>query len=257
MGILNVTPDSFSDGGKFFDKQKAIEQALKMESEGADFIDIGAESTRPNSQAVSVETELERLVPVVSELLKKVKIPISIDTTKAKVAEEMLKLGVEAINDISGFVFEPKIAEIVAKFNAFAFLMHTKGKPQEMQKNVSYDNLIGEIQTYLESSISFAKSKGIRGIAIDPGIGFGKSFEGNFEILARLGEFKKFGKPILVGLSRKGFLGNEVGERLEGSLSGAVASVLNGANILRVHDVKETKKAIFVADKIKKYQRWN
>ncbi|KAA3602139.1 MAG: dihydropteroate synthase [Calditrichaeota bacterium] len=255
MGILNVTPDSFSDGGKFTSLEKAVSQALKMEKEGADFIDIGAESTRPNSEGVSEGEELARLTPIVSELVKVLEIPISIDTTKASVAEKMLKLGAEIVNDISGFKFEPKLADVTANFNAFAILMHTRGKPQVMQQNVKYENLVGEICDYLESSVELAERKGINKIAIDPGIGFGKSFEDNFTLIRRLSEFEKFERPILVGLSRKSFLGKDLDlappERLEGSLAGAVASVLNGANILRVHDVAETKKAIIIADRIK------
>lgn len=255
MGILNVTPDSFSDGGKFNSLEKAVTQALRMEKEGADFIDIGAESTRPNAKEISVEEELERLTPIISELVKVLEVPISIDTTKAVVAEKMLEVGAEVVNDISGFKFEPKLAEVTAKFNAFAILMHTRGKPQTMQKNVEYENLLGEICDYLKNSIELAEEKGVTKIAVDPGIGFGKSFEDNFTLIRRLTEFGKFERPILVGLSRKSFLGKDLNlapnERLEGSLAGAVASVLNGANILRVHDVAETKKAIIIADRIK------
>lgn len=255
MGILNVTPDSFSDGGKFSSLEKAISQALKMGKEGADFIDIGAESTRPGSGGVSAEEELARLTPLVSELVQVLEIPISIDTTKATVAQKMLSIGAEVVNDISGFKFEPRLAEVTASFDAFAILMHTRGRPQTMQQNIEYKNLVGEICDYLSDSIELAEKMGVTKIAIDPGIGFGKSSKDNFTLIRRLSEFKKFERPILIGLSRKSFLGKDLGlapsERLEGSLAGAAASVLNGANILRVHDVAETKKAIIIADRIK------
>ena len=259
MGILNITPDSFSDGGKYFDEdillQKIIVDAVAMESEGADFIDVGGESTRPGSRKISADEEIKRVIPVISEIKKHISIPISIDTYKSEVADEALKTGAVIVNDISGFQFDSKMAEVTKKHNASCILMHIKGTPQNMQINPVYDDLVLEIKEYLCNSISIAKNTGIEQIIIDPGIGFGKTFYHNIEIIKRIGEFKSLGYPILLGLSKKRFI-NEIyksntEERNVGTLSANVVSIINGANIFRVHNVLENKRAAITADVLK------
>lgn len=261
MGILNITPDSFFDGGKYIsdsknrvDLNKVIEDALRMEKEGADFIDIGGESTRPGSESISINEELERVIPVISELKKKISLPVSIDTYKSEVAEEALKAGACIVNDISGFRFDKRIADITAKFNASCILMHIKGTPKEMQKNPFYENVVNEVYDYLKDSVDIAKSKGIKQIIIDVGIGFGKSLEHNLKLLRNLNKFKKLNCPILLGVSRKSFIDKifptPVNERLEGTIAANAIGIMNGASIVRVHDVSENKKALRIIDKI-------
>jgi len=256
MGILNITPDSFSDGGKYSSIDLAIIRAKEMVEEGAHIIDIGAESTRPGSEPVLEKDEIERIVPVVRALVREIDIPISIDTSKAQVARRCLEEGAHIINDITGLKGDSKMAEVIAKYDVPSILMHIKGTPKTMQDNPTYKNLISEIKEELEISLELAKKAGIdkNKIILDPGIGFGKTFENNLEILNRLEEFKDLGHPLLVGASRKGFigqiLGTEIDERLEGSLAVAITSSMKGARILRVHDVKETSRALKVADKI-------
>jgi len=250
MGILNLTPDSFYDGGKFKSVEEAVEAALKMEEEGADIIDIGGESTRPGSEPVSLKEELKRVMPVLKEVKKRIKIPISIDTYKSQVAKEALEEGAEIVNDISGLSFDKKMAEIVSSYNAYCVIMHIKGRPKTMQKRVFYKDVIKEIYDYLKEKVDYAQKMGIKRekIIIDPGIGFGKKLEHNIEIIRRLREFRSLNLPILVGHSRKSFIGQILSlppaERLVGSLAAAVILLFNGAHILRVHDVKETKQAI-------------
>lgn len=259
MGILNITPDSFSDGGKYFDEdillQKIIVDAVAMEREGADFIDVGGESTRPGSRKISAEEEIKRVIPVISEIKKHISIPISIDTYKSEVADEALKAGAVIVNDISGFQFDSKIAEVTRRHNASCILMHIKGTPQNMQINPVYDDLVLEIKEYLCNSISIAKNAGIEQIIIDPGIGFGKTFYHNIEIIKRIGEFKSLGYPILLGLSKKRFI-NEIyksntEERNVGTLSANIVGIINGANIFRVHNVLENKRAAVTTDVLK------
>jgi dihydropteroate synthase len=259
MGILNITPDSFSDGGKYFDKdiqlQKIIADAVRMEKEGADFIDVGGESTRPGAVKVSTGEEMERVIPVISEIKKHINIPISIDTYKYEVAEEALKAGAVIVNDISGFQFDDKIAEVTRKYNASCILMHIKGTPKEMQNNPVYTDVIAEIKEYLSVSISNAKLAGIEQIIVDPGIGFGKTFKHNIEIIKRLKEFKSLGYPLLLGLSKKRFI-NDIYEsspddRTEGTMSANTVGILNGANIIRVHNVLENKRTALTADALK------
>ncbi|MDI6779579.1 MAG: dihydropteroate synthase [Bacteroidota bacterium] len=255
MGILNVTPDSFSDGGKYFDSSKAVERALEMIEEGADFIDVGGESTRPGSEEISVDEELKRVIPIIKSLNQTIKIPISVDTTKSRVAEESLNAGAEIVNDISGFRFDPNMAEVAAKYKASVILMHIKDKPKTMQQNPVYQNLIEEIYSYLLNGTKIAEEKGIDRIFVDPGIGFGKNLEQNVEIFKRLSEFKKIGYPILIGPSRKSFIGNilelPVEQRLEGTAATVAISIINGANVIRVHDVKEMKRVAKVVDALK------
>jgi len=257
MGVLNITPDSFSDGSLFFDKEKAIDHGLKMVEEGADIIDIGGESTRPGSKPIELEEELRRVIPVIESLAKEVDVPLSIDTYKSTVAQRAIEAGAEIINDISGLHFDPGLSKVAAKNDTPLILMHTRGTPETMQKGVHYDSLFSEILQYLKESIQRAESTGLdpRQIIIDPGIGFGKTAEDNLLIIKNLYEFRILGKPILLGTSRKSFIGKilntEVGDRLEGTLSSIAIGVLNGAHIIRSHDVLQAKKAIAVADAIR------
>ncbi len=258
MGILNVTPDSFSDGGKYFTLDSAIEHAMKMIEDGADIIDVGGESTRPGSEPVSIEEELRRVIPVIKELVKRSDVPISIDTYKSEVARQALEEGAVIVNDISGLKFDKKMADVVASYKASVVLMHIKGTPKTMQQNPHYDDVISEIYSYLCESVEIAKSAGIEQIIIDPGIGFGKRLIDNLEIIRRLREFKSLGYPILIGVSRKSFIGNvlnlPVEERLEGTAGAVAISVWNGANIVRVHDVKEMTRVVKIVDAIKQVQ---
>jgi len=259
MGILNVTPDSFSDGGLYFNKNTAVEHALKMQDEGADIIDIGGESTRPGSEAVPVNEEIRRVVPVIEGLAKKIKIPISVDTYKSAVAKAALEAGASIVNDISGLRFDPRMPEVAARHKVPVVIMHIKGTPKNMQQNPIYKALIPEIMDYLREGIGIAQGAGIADdkIIIDPGIGFGKTVEHNLEIIKRLNEFTGFEKPILLGPSRKSFIGKILGdlpvtERLEGTAAAVAVGIFNGANIIRVHDVKEMVKVARIADGIKR-----
>jgi len=259
MGILNVTPDSFSDGGKFYDTERAVEQASIMQDEGADIIDIGGESSRPGAKPVPLDVELSRVIPVLKAIVKKTKVIISIDTIKAAVAEAALSEGAEMVNDVSSLRGDPKMAPLLAKGKVPVVLTHMRGiTPQSMQANIHYRDLISEIIEFLTERISFAQSSGIDDsrIIIDPGIGFGKSIEkDNFTILKHLAKFKSLGKPILVGPSRKAFLGHlldlPVSDREEATAAAVAVAVMNGANIVRVHDLKKIKRVVRVADAIK------
>jgi dihydropteroate synthase len=257
MGVLNVTPDSFSDGGLFFDKEKAIARGLKMVEEGADFIDIGGESTRPGSKPLALDEELRRVIPVIESLAKEADIPISIDTYKSTVAKKAIEAGAQIINDITGLHLDPSLSQVAAKEDVPLVLMHIRGNPETMQKNIHYESLFSEIIQYLKDSIQRAESAGVNSeqIVIDPGIGFGKTVEDNLLILKNLQEFKILGKPLLLGTSRKSFIGKilnaDVTERLEGTLSSIVIGVLNGAHIIRCHDVLQAKRAIAIADAVR------
>jgi len=256
MGILNVTPDSFSDAGVYFSKDVAIEHALAMENEGADIIDIGAESTRPGADMVSDAEQLRRIEDIVKTLAKKLKIPISIDTSSSEVAKRCLDLGASIINDISALRKDPKLGPVIAKYNAGAVLMHMKGTPRTMQQNPQYDDLILEIIDFLRKAKAKAISCGIKedNIIIDPGIGFGKTTEHNLSILKFLSSFKILGSPILIGTSRKSFIGDVLGlpisERAFGTAASCVIAILNGAKILRVHDVKQIKQVTALTEAI-------
>jgi dihydropteroate synthase len=257
MGVLNVTPDSFSDGGLYFHSEKAIAHGLKMVEEGADFMDIGGESTRPGSKPLGLEEELRRVIPVIESLVKEMDVPVSIDTYKSAVAQKAIEAGAEMINDISGLHFDPELAQVAAKEDVPLVLMHIRGSPETMQKDVHYESLLSEILQYLKESIRRAESAGLdpKQIIVDPGIGFGKTVEDNLIILKNLQEFRILGKPLLLGTSRKSFIGKilnaEVTERLEGTLSSIAIGVLNGAHIIRCHDVLQAKRAIAVADAIR------
>jgi len=258
MGVLNLTPDSFSDGRMFLEPEAAVQHAFRMEAEGADIIDLGGESTRPGAQAVPLKEEFRRVLPVLKRLSGRLKVPISIDTYKSEVAERCIQCGAEMVNDISGLYFDPKMKEIVARHQVPVIVMHLKGTPRDMQKDPQYRDLIGEILSFFRESISRADAAGVPAdkIIIDPGIGFGKSFAHNLDILKGLESFKVLGKPIMVGVSRKSFLGKildlPVDERLEGSIAAALYAVLRGANIVRVHDVAATVRALRTVEAIQR-----
>jgi dihydropteroate synthase len=254
MGILNVTPDSFSDGGLFADIDTAVAHGKKMISDGADLIDVGGESSRPGSAPLSEKEELDRILPVVTRLLDEVSVPISIDTYKPLVADACLKAGAHLINDITGLT-NPEMRKVIAKYKVPVALMHMKGTPKTMQQNPVYPDLLGEITAFFQEQIATAREAGIQHIIIDPGIGFGKTVEHNLQILKHLEVFKTLGCPVLVGPSRKSFIGvitgESVKERLDGTLAAVTVAIMNGANIVRVHDVKECKRAAQVVDAIR------
>jgi dihydropteroate synthase len=254
MGILNVTPDSFSDGGRFYTREQAVRRGLEMVEEGADFIDVGGESTRPGSEPVPVEEELRRTIPVIERLANSTGIPISIDTTKSAVASQALDAGAVIVNDISGLRFDPALADVVARNRASLVLMHMGGTPKTMQEHPEYDDVMAAILEFLGDQVRLASQKGIGQIIVDPGIGFGKSVSHNTEIIRRLGELQAIGRPVLIGPSRKSFLGKildlPVGERLEGTAAAVAASIMNGANIIRVHDLKQMKRVAKTVDAI-------
>jgi dihydropteroate synthase len=257
MGIINVTPDSFSDGGRFFQAEQAIEQGLRLAQDGADILDIGGESTRPGSEPVTVEEELKRIIPVIENLAQKVRIPISIDTYKAEVAKRALEAGAEIINDISALRFDPEMVKAAREFNCPVVLMHIQGTPRQMQENPVYQDVIGEIKAYFQRQIAYARQNGLdeSQLIIDPGIGFGKTLEHNLGILQGLSKFQELGRPILLGVSRKSFVGKildlPVEDRLEGSLAAMAYAILQGANIVRVHDVRESVRAARIIDELK------
>jgi dihydropteroate synthase len=255
MGILNVTPDSFSDGGRYLFLDAAVKHGQTLFEEGADFIDIGGESTRPGSEPVSAEEEIQRIIPVIESLAKSVRIPISVDTYKSEVADAALRAGAVIVNDISAMAFDEKMATVVAKHQASVVLMHMKGDPKTMQENPIYENATREIKQFLADRISVAKKAGIEQMMIDPGIGFGKLFEHNIQLIRELNSFTSLGYPVLVGPSRKAFLGTILqlpsSERVEGTSAVVTASILHGANIIRVHDVKEMKRVAMVSDALK------
>ena len=259
MGVLNVTPDSFSDGGQFLDPARAIEHAVAMESAGADLLDIGGESTRPGSEEVQASEELDRILPVLEVLRGRLKIPISVDTRRAAVAELALRAGAEIINDVSGLKNDPRIAEVAARQRAPLILMHMRGEPRTMQKAGFTRDVVRDVTQGLRNSISIARKEGVAKsqIILDPGIGFGKSFAQNYELLEKLPLLTKLGYPLLVGTSRKGFLGATLAhdgkpappeDRIWGTAATVTASILNGAHIVRVHDVAEMVHVVRVAD---------
>jgi len=262
MGILNVTPDSFSDGSRFYSVDRAVEHAVQMVRDGADIIDIGGESTRPGSLSVSVDEEINRVAPVLEELVDKVGAPISIDTYKSEVARMALDLGISMINDVTALQGDKKMVNVVAEHDVPVCLMHMKGNPRDMQLDPRYDNVVEEVKGFLRERAEYALFNDVKkeNIIVDPGLGFGKrtgrGVEDNITILRNLSEFKELGYPVLVGASRKTFIGNVCGkdaqlpvsDRLEGSLAAAVVAVINGADIVRVHDVKETRRCVDLVD---------
>jgi dihydropteroate synthase len=259
MGVLNVTPDSFYDGGKFLDPQRAVEHALEMERAGADLLDIGGESTRPGSTETPADTEIARILPVLEGLRGVLKIPICVDTRKSEVAEAAVTAGAQMINDVSGLRNDPGIAEIAQRRGMPLILMHMRGKPQTMQKKPFARDVMKDVSQGLRAATTAARRAGVRKsqIIVDPGIGFGKSFEQNYELLRKLPEIAKLGYPLLIGTSRKGFLGITLGhdgksalpeERLWATAATVTASILGGAHIVRVHDVAEMAQVARVAD---------
>jgi len=259
MGVLNVTPDSFSDGGKFYAEEQAMQHAVQMERAGADLIDVGAESTRPGSEEISIKAELRRVLPVLRGLRRLLKIPISIDTQKSEVAESALDAGAEIINDISGLKNDLRIAEVAARRRVPLILMHMRGEPRTMQKGPFARDVMKDVIQGLRKSVILARKAGVpkSQIILDPGIGFGKSFAQNYELLQKLPQLAKLGYPLLVGTSRKGFLGTTLAregkpappeERIWGTAATVTASILNGAHIVRVHDVAEMVQVARVAD---------
>jgi len=253
MGILNVTPDSFFDGGKFIDTSAALDRAMQMIDDGADWVDIGGESSRPGASPVTLEEERRRVIPIVKKLAAR-GVAISVDTTKAALASEALEEGAGMINDISAFSFDPDMASVCAGHNALCVLMHMRGTPRTMQSNTDYNDIVGEVYAFFKERIAFAADHGVdrERIILDPGIGFGKSSSGNIKLIQNIDVFKQLGYPILIGASRKSFIGSVTNEpaadRLAGSLGAAAVSVMNGADILRVHDVKETICAVLMAE---------
>ncbi len=258
MGIVNVTPDSFSDGGKFFTLETAYEHSKKLIDDGADIIDVGGESSRPGSKPVSLEKELERTIPLISKIHSNFpRVAISIDTTKSEVAEQAILSGANIVNDISGLSFDDNMVKVVAKYDVPLIVMHMQGKPETMQKAPSYNNLIEDIKSFFDERIQYATQFGIQKnrIIIDPGIGFGKSYEDNFKLINQLEKFNGFKLPILIGPSRKSFIGIALNEepesRLEGTLAAVAAGILRGAQIVRVHDVKQIRKVAKIIDLIR------
>lgn len=261
MGILNVTPDSFSDGGKYTTTESAHQKAIQMIEDGADIIDIGGESTRPKglygngAKKISSQEEMDRVLPVIEKISSSIDTILSIDTYKSEVAQEALKAGVSMVNDISGLSFDHNIAAVVSQYNAALVIMHIQGTPETMQADPSYDDVVAEVRSFLEHSVDKAKAAGVRSIIVDPGIGFGKNLKHNLTLLKNLSLLKDLGQPILIGTSRKGFLGSllelPVDQRIEGTAASVAVAMLNGANIIRVHDVKEMKRVAVVVDAIK------
>ena len=254
MGILNVTPDSFSDGGKYYNHDLAVRRGLEMVEEGADFIDVGGESTRPGSDPVPVEEELRRTIPVIESLAKSAGIPISIDTTKSAVASHALDAGALVVNDISGLRFDPLLADVVARNQASLVLMHMGGTPKTMQEHPEYVDVMASIVEFLREQTRVAGQKGIEQILVDPGIGFGKSVAHNTEIIRRLAELQELGYPVLIGPSRKSFIGKildlPADERLEGTAAAVAAAIMNGAHVGRVHDLRQMKRVAMTVDAI-------
>jgi dihydropteroate synthase len=261
MGILNVTPDSFSDGGQYFTVERAVQHALEMVADGADFLDVGGESTRPRGTAygdgarpLSAEEECARVLPVIEAVVRECDVPISVDTYKAGVARQALAAGAVIVNDISAFHLDHAMPKVAAQARASVVLMHMRGTPQSMQQDTAYGDLFAEISSYLRDAVDAARNAGIQQIIVDPGIGFGKSRTDNLRLIAGLRRFEDILCPLMVGPSRKTFIGDllqaPVNDRLEGTLASVVAAVLRGAHIVRVHDVRQVCRALAVADAI-------
>ena len=260
-GILNVTPDSFSDGGLYLDKNKAVKRGLELAEEGADIIDIGGESTRPGSNSISTVEELKRIIPVLSDLREKTDALISVDTTKSEVARAALDHGADIINDISALRFDPQMTPFAVNRDVPVVLMHMKGTPKTMQANPSYEDLLAEVKSFFKERLETAKTLGIKRekIIIDPGIGFGKRHNDNLLLIKNLQALEEFERPIMIGISRKSFIGKilnlPVLERIEGTIASAVLSIIHGAHILRVHDITPIKRAVLVAEAIMEENR--
>lgn len=256
MGVLNATPDSFSDGGEFFDPEAALEQIAQMEEEGADVIDIGGESTRPGSQGVDEAEEIRRVIPILERMNLEKGPLVSVDTSKAGVARAALDAGVHIINDITG-LRDPEMRTVIAGYGAAAIAMHMKGEPRTMQVNPEYEDLMGELSDYLRESARQAEGDGITSVLVDPGVGFGKSWDHNLEILRRMSEFRELGRPLVVGVSRKSFIGaitgvEAAGERLIGSKVAEAFAVVGGADMIRTHDVGAAVEAVRLGEAVRR-----
>lgn len=257
MGILNVTPDSFSDGGMYYNATQAIEFALQMEEEGADIIDVGGESTRPGAKTVELQKECDRILPVIEGIRTKSDILISIDTYKSEVARQSIATGAGMVNDISGMTFDPNMVDVIKDSGLPVVIMHIKGTPENMQKNPYYEDLMQELTEYFEERKKFARAKGIldQQIILDPGIGFGKRLQDNFQLLRELKKIVDMGFPVLIGPSKKSFIGLTldlpIDQRLEGTAAAVTTGILKGARIVRVHDVKEMKRVALITDSIR------
>jgi dihydropteroate synthase len=258
MGVLNVTPDSFSDGGRFLERDRAIEQGIAMARQGADILDVGGESTRPYSKRVPAEEELNRVIPVIEGLKREVEVPISIDTVKAQVAREAIRSGASMVNDVSALRFDLDMVRVVAEAGVPVILMHMKGMPEDMQVEPVYDRVLPEIIGFLRDALDRARRGGIRRdlTIVDPGIGFGKTFDHNLEILRELKQLRRLKRPVLVGTSRKAFIGRllkkDVEERETGTMATLAAAVMNGAHIVRAHDVGKAVETVRIIDAIKR-----
>ena len=252
VGILNVTEDSFSDGGKYAERESAVARGIEMAAQGADIIDVGGESTRPGARPVSAKEEMENVIPVIRDLVAEGVNSISVDTTRSEVAEKAIQEGACILNDISGMTFDPRMLHVAAASEASVILMHTRGRSETMQDDLVYDDLMGEVCSYLEGAMDLAMGEGIPAerICLDPGIGFGKSIEQNLELISRIGELRSLGAAVMVGASRKSFIGRltgaDVEHRMPGSISAAVAAAMKGADMVRVHDIVETVQAMAV-----------
>lgn len=257
MGVLNITPDSFSDGGDYNHLEAALDRAQRLVDGGADILDVGGQSTRPGATTISPEAELERVIPVIKAIRKHLNVPISVDTTRAAIAQQAIRAGADFVNDISGGTFDPEMLHTVAELEVPIILMHIRGTPETMQQMTDYENLVGEILTVLQERITAAENAGIARsrLIIDPGIGFGKTAEQNLELLQQLHQFKTLGVPILIGTSRKSFIGKLLNEsdpkkRVWGTASTCCSAIAQGADILRVHDLPEMWEVATVADAI-------
>ncbi len=262
-GILNLTPDSFSDGGLYLDKRSAVDRAREMVDEGADMLDVGGESSRPGVSPVSVDEERRRVMPVLEEIAGKIGIPVSIDTCKSEIAREALEAGADIVNDITALDGDPDMGSVAAESGAGIVLMHMQGKPRTMQENPQYGDVVSDVIGFLSGVVEKAVSAGVsrERIIVDPGIGFGKKTEHNLEIIKRLSEFKALGQPILIGVSRKSVIGNvlnlPVDERLEGTAALVACAIWNGADVVRVHDVRYMRRVARMVDAVKKGISWS
>jgi dihydropteroate synthase len=263
MGIINVTPDSFSDGGVLFDPTHAVEAGVQMAAQGADLLDVGGESTRPGAQPLDASEERRRVLPVIEKLVSRVSIPISVDTYKASIARAALEAGASLVNDISGLRYEPELAGVVAKHRAAIILMHTRGRSKDMYEQAVYSEVVDEVLDELRESIAFASGAGIptEAVLVDPGLGFAKEPTHSYEVLGRLGEFSDLGRPVVAGPSRKGFLTKPLAREVSAAerdwptAAAVTAAVLAGAHVVRVHAVREMVPVVRVADEIRKYHR--
>ncbi|MBN2302243.1 MAG: dihydropteroate synthase [Lentisphaerae bacterium] len=260
MGILNVTPDSFSDGGKYLNRTAAVSHAIRMVEDGADIIDVGGESTRPGATSADIDEEIERTIPVIAEIRPRIKVAISIDTMKSSVARAAIEAGADIVNDVSACTNDPEMADVISETGSGVVLMHMQGTPGTMQNNPQYDDVVSDVAAYLHARVEALVRRGIarESMVVDPGIGFGKTVEHNLRLLTHLDQFGKDGLPVLVGLSRKSFLGKITGrmvnERVTAGIAAMVFCIMNGVDIVRVHDVKETVDAISVIGALKKAQ---